>query len=88
MAPIGSGRDYQQDVRRGSRFGFLIDDGDVGNMVEASIRFALSKPEVSTVLVGYSSMDHLEQSVEYAAKGPLPAEAMSRLPEIWSEFVA
>ena len=88
VAPIGSGRDYQQDLSRGSRFGFLIDDGDVGNLVEASIRFALSKPEVSTVLVGYSSMDHLEQSVDYAAKGPLPAEAMSRLPEVWSEFVA
>ena len=26
-------------------------------------------------------MDHLEQSVVYAAKGPLPAETMSRLPD-------
>ena len=56
--------------------------------VEASVRFALSNPGVSTVLVGYSNMDHLEQSVEYGAKGPLPAEALARLPRAWSTFVS
>ena len=35
---------------------------------------------------GYSSMEHLEQSVEFAARGPLPEEAMTRLPEVWSRF--
>ena len=35
-------------------------------MPEASIRFALSNPGVSTVLVGYSDIDHLEKSVQYA----------------------
>ena len=56
-------------------------------MVEASIRFALSNQGVSTVLVGYSDLDHMEKSVEYAAKGPLPTEALARLPQVWSQFV-
>ncbi|HCP22772.1 MAG TPA: aldo/keto reductase, partial [Dehalococcoidia bacterium] len=53
-----------------------------------AIRFALSNPGVSTVLVGYSDMDHLEKSVQYAAKGPLPAEALSRFPAQWATFVS
>ena len=54
--------------------------------MEASLRFALTNPGVSSVLVGYSSLEHLDQAVEIAAMGPLPAEAMARLPEVWSAF--
>jgi len=88
VAPIGSGRDFQQDESRAGQFAFLVDDGFADTMPEASIRFALSNPGVSTVLVGYSDLDHLEKSVEYAAKGPLPAEALARLPQAWSTFVS
>ena len=56
-------------------------------MPEASIRFALSNPGVSTVLVAYSDIDHLEKSVQYASRGVLPSDALARLPEIWDGFV-
>ena len=88
VAPIGSGRDFQQDQGRAGGFGFLVDEGFASDMPEASIRFALSNLGVSTVLVGYSNMAHLERSVEYASKGPLAREALNRLPEIWSTFVS
>ena len=87
VAPIGSGRDYAQDLDRAAKFGFLTDEGHVEGMVEAAIRFALSKNGVSTVLVGYSSIEHLEKAVAYADKGPLPEELLGRLPEVWSGFV-
>ena len=86
VAPIGSGRDYQQDQSRGDSFRFLQQEGCVDSLVEASLRFALGNPGVSSVLVGYSSLEHLEQAVEFAAKGPLPPEAIARLPEIWASF--
>ena len=86
VAPIGSGRDYDQDRSRGEGFRFLVQEGYAGSLVEASLRFALGNPGVSSVLVGYSSREHLEQSVEYAARGPLPPEATARLPEVWAEF--
>ena len=86
VAPIGSGRDYSQDQARADGFRFLLQEGYVGNLVEASLRFALGNPGVSSVLVGYSSLEHLEQAVEYAARGPLPPEATARLPEVWSGF--
>ena len=88
VAPIGSGRDFQQDESRARQFAFIVDEGFAGDMPEASIRFALSNPGVSTVLVGYSDLEHLEKSVQYAAKGPLPAEALARLPQAWSTFVS
>ena len=88
VAPIGSGRDFQQDESRARQFAFIVDEEFAGDMPEASIRFALSNPGVSTVLVGYSDLEHLEKSVQYAAKGPLPAEALARLPQAWSTFVS
>ena len=88
VAPIGSGRDFQQDESRARQFAFIVDEGFAGDMPEASVRFAPSNPGVSTVLVGYSDLEHLEKSVQYAAKGPLPAEALARLPQAWSTFVS
>ena len=86
VAPIGSGQDYGQDQARADGFRFLERDGYADSLVEASLRFALGNAGVSSVLVGYSSLDHLEQAVEFAAKGPLPPEATARLPEVWASF--
>ena len=84
--PIGSGRDYGQDQDRSDAFRFLLQEGYADSLVEASLRFALANTGVSSVLVGYSSLEHLEQAVEFAARGPLPPEAMDRLPEVWAGF--
>ena len=84
--PIGSGRDYGQDQDRSDAFRFLLQEGYADSLVEASLRFALANTGVSSVLVGYSSLEHLEQAVEFAARGPLPPEAMERLPEVWAGF--
>ena len=86
VAPIGSGRDYDQDRGRAEGFRFLQQEGHVGSLVEASLRFALSNAGVSTVLVGYSSLEHLEQAVEYAGRGSLPHEALARLTDVWAGF--
>ena len=86
VAPIGSGLDYGQDLARSDEFRFLQQEGYVDNLVEASLRFALGNAGVSSVLVGYSSLEHLEQAVEFAARGPLPPEAMVRLSQVWAGF--
>ena len=63
VAPIGTGPDYQSDVKLAQTLHFLTDEGYAGNLIEASIRFAWSKTGISTVLVGYSSLEHLEQAL-------------------------
>ncbi len=86
VAPIGSSQDYSKDQARADGFRFLVQEGYADSLVEASLRFALGNPGVSSVLVGYSSMDHLEQAVRFAANGPLPSEALARLPGVWASF--
>jgi aryl-alcohol dehydrogenase-like predicted oxidoreductase len=73
--------DYQDDVCRSSLFRFLVDDGYVGSLIEAGVRFAVGKPGVSTVLVGFSSIEQLEEAVQCVGKGPLPKEALNRIPD-------
>ena len=84
--PLVTGRDYRENVYMGRHFDFLMEEGYVESRVEAAVRFGLSKGEVSTVLVGYSSLEHLEEAVKCGSRGPLPPEALNRLSEIWAEF--
>jgi aryl-alcohol dehydrogenase-like predicted oxidoreductase len=88
VAPIGTGPDYPSDVKLAQKLNFLTADGHAGSLVEAAMRFAWSKPELSTTLVGYSSLDHLEQALAAAQRGALPATAMRRLEQAWKAFPA
>lgn len=85
-APIGSGPDYTTDVRQAQRFHALVQAGHVQNLVEASLRFPLSAAPVSTVLLGYSTLEHLEFAAAAVAKGPLSPEALSQLSGLWEEL--
>lgn len=84
VSPMGSSASYSEDLSRAEALGFMVDDDHVENLVEAALRFPLGNSGVSTVLVGYSNMEHLEQAVRWMDRGPLPAEALERLPAIWS----
>ena len=82
--PIASAPEYAEDVRRARLLEALVKDGHADSLVEASLRFALTSPAVSTVLLGYSSLEHLEYAAASIAKGPLSAEAVERLPALWA----
>jgi aryl-alcohol dehydrogenase-like predicted oxidoreductase len=86
VEPIASGPDYATDVQRARLLGALVDEGHAGSLVEASLRFALASDAVSTVLLGYSSLEHLEYAAASVAKGPLSAAAMARLPALWGQL--
>jgi aryl-alcohol dehydrogenase-like predicted oxidoreductase len=88
VAPIGTGPDYQSDVRLAQTLRFLTQDGHAANLIEAAIRFAWSQAGLSTVLVGYSSIDHLEQALAAVERGALPAAAVARLAQAWQAFAS
>ncbi|PKB63885.1 MAG: hypothetical protein BZY80_05030, partial [SAR202 cluster bacterium Io17-Chloro-G2] len=84
VAPMGSSGSYSEDLSRARALGFLVEEGHVENLVEAALRFPLGNSGVSTVLVGYSNTEHLEQAVRWIDRGQLPDEALERLPAIWA----
>jgi aryl-alcohol dehydrogenase-like predicted oxidoreductase len=84
--PIASGPDYGTDVRRTQALRALVNEGHADSLVEASLRFALTDDAVSTVLLGYSSLEHLEYAATSVEKGPLPGAARERLRALWNQF--
>jgi aryl-alcohol dehydrogenase-like predicted oxidoreductase len=79
------GPSYAADVERARRLEVLVREGHAGSLVEAGIRFALTNEGMTTVLVGYSTFEHLEYAAAAAEKGPLPRAALDRLAVLWQE---
>ena len=52
----------------------LADLLDGMSPMEFTLRFTLSHPELSSTIVGTSSLDHLTGNLAVAARGPLPAD--------------
>lgn len=46
---------------------------------EMALRFALSSPDVSTVIVGMRKIEHLRENIRCGEKGPLPRELVAEL---------
>jgi aryl-alcohol dehydrogenase-like predicted oxidoreductase len=64
-----------------------VKEGHAASLVEASLRFAIASPALTTVLVGYSSLEHLEYAAACVNKGALPRAALERLAALWRELV-
>ncbi len=79
---LSPGSDYEVDLQRAQKLKWLVSE-DIKTFPQAAIRFALTKPEVSTVLVGFSDLDHVKQAVSCSGAGGLPDEAMGRLRSYW-----
>jgi aryl-alcohol dehydrogenase-like predicted oxidoreductase len=77
-----SGGSYATDTERAARMRDLAIELGLESPVELALRFGLSKPGVSTVLVGYSTLDHLEEAIKYADRGPLSEDAVRRILEL------
>ncbi len=86
-------RRYDEEVKTGARWMSpprraqylklyeLLDEIDIP-LPELGLRFVLSNPDVSTVLMGARSVAEVEQNVAAAARGALPPELLHRLDEI------
>jgi aryl-alcohol dehydrogenase-like predicted oxidoreductase len=51
-------------------------------IAEVGLRFVISNPHISCVLMGARSPQEVEQNVAAVEKGPLPADVLARLDEI------
>jgi aryl-alcohol dehydrogenase-like predicted oxidoreductase len=85
VEPIASGPDYASDVARARRLEGIVRDGHAGSLVEAALRFPLGSDAVSTVLLGYSTLEHLEYAAASMARGPLAPAALDCLGAAWTD---
>jgi aryl-alcohol dehydrogenase-like predicted oxidoreductase len=77
--PIGSAASFTADVARARQLEPLVMAGAARSLVELAQRFVITHPAVSTMLVGYSTHDQLEQAAAAVAKGPLPSEVIAKI---------
>jgi len=77
--PIGSAPNFAADVARARALEPLVREGVAGSLTELAQRFVISHPAVTTMLVGYSTLDQLEQAAAAVDKGPLPQAAVDRV---------
>jgi aryl-alcohol dehydrogenase-like predicted oxidoreductase len=86
LEPIASGPDYRTDVGRARTLEGLVKAGHAESLIEAGLRFAISSEAMTTVLVGTSTIEQLDNAIASVNKGKLPREAMELLDGAWRDF--
>jgi aryl-alcohol dehydrogenase-like predicted oxidoreductase len=76
---LAGGPDYAGNIARARTLAPIVADLGLDSPIELALRFAQSKPGVSTVLVGYSDLAQLQAALRWTARGPLPAEGVERV---------
>ncbi|HEX2325827.1 MAG TPA: aldo/keto reductase [Chloroflexota bacterium] len=74
-----AGERYEDDLARAAALRALAGELGLEGPVELAFRFALAKPGVSTVLIGFSDEGQLADALRWAERGPLPADAVQRV---------
>lgn len=67
---------------------FLVGEGKAETMIEAAVRYPLSNPVVSTVLVGCKRPSQIEDHVRASSKGPLDIEEIEQVKKLWKDFLS
>lgn len=79
VAPIASADDYAADLAHARRLAPLVAQGEAGSLAELAIRFAMTRGEIATALIGTASIGQLEAAIAAVRKGGLPAETLARI---------
>jgi len=72
-----------EESRARAVFDILGDDH--GTRAQTAVRFCLANPDIDVVNVGVFDTAQLEEAVEAADRGPLPAEAIQALAPLYAE---
>jgi len=55
-----------------------------GTPAQTALRFVLGNRDISSRVVGFTSISQLTEAVEGVARGPLPTPAISKLDQLWA----
>jgi L-galactose dehydrogenase/L-glyceraldehyde 3-phosphate reductase len=58
-----------------------------GTRAQVALRFVLSNPEISCAVIGTTELQHVDEALQAAEMGPLPADVLARLDKLYeSDF--
>lgn len=77
--PMTPGGDFEADVSRTAALRDIADDLGIETTTELGFRFCLAKPGISSVLIGFSNIDQLNQAIEWTERGPLDNASVSAI---------
>lgn len=77
--PLVVGGEFDRDIARTQRLDSIVGSHGLESSPELGVRFALSNPGVSTVLVGYSNVRQLDDAIRWAERGPLPEQVVQQV---------
>jgi aryl-alcohol dehydrogenase-like predicted oxidoreductase len=80
--PLSPGSDYPRDIERAETIKKTL-NLQASDLARTAIRFGLMNPKISTVLVGFSNTDHIDEAVACSGAPPLSAEEMAKIEQLW-----
>ena len=80
---ITKGANYKTDTDRAKKLQFLI-SGAIKSLPQAGIRFDLMNKEISTVLVGYSNINQIDEAASCSVEEPFPKAWIDKLQDLWA----
>ena len=76
-------RGYESDARRALALdGFRLNEDET--LAQVAVRFGLSNPNLSTVLVGFSEMSHVEEAVACSGRPAFSEPDLARLEQLYA----
>jgi L-glyceraldehyde 3-phosphate reductase len=83
---MSPGSEPERDARRAELVAAAL-QGEPGSLAQCAIRYALARPEISAVLVGFSTPEQVDEAVAAAGMGPLSEDSLARLEALYeSDF--
>jgi aryl-alcohol dehydrogenase-like predicted oxidoreductase len=77
---------WNADIERADALDFLRAGGEE-KLAGPAVRFVLSNPDVSCVLLGFSKDEYLHEANAYSEAGPLPPQMLARIESLYeSDF--
>ncbi len=76
------GAEYERDLERAQVIQEIAAELGNDSPLELALRFALTTPRISTVLVGFSDLGQLEDALRWTWRGPLPGDVVRRVVDL------
>jgi aryl-alcohol dehydrogenase-like predicted oxidoreductase len=73
-----AGRDASKSRTAARRLTAVLDQAGI-DVTEGAVRFALSNPEVSVVLIGFSDIEQIRRAAHYSSRGPLVQQLLDQI---------